>query len=325
MLARYFVGLSLATLLAAPLSAAAADMTPISDRILSDPTFLPLKGEFYGESSYDYTHDHTNYFDDTGAQISSISRRLNTLRQYFAFGITDQLSVNVSEAYGFSGQVRTTTAAGVTSNNLSGWEDPTIGVTYRLIDQRSNPMSLDVITHYSPDAFSAHTATSTSDGSIARGGPAADFGLAIGRETRAFTIRGSLTANYFGRSSTSNPLSAATTTVASYWVPSLGIQTQARLNDRLSLNVNGSYNFNGDPVVANSFSGLAHTENLGDYETIGAGLNYHFIPNKLVGSVNYTHVFRDHTSLVYPSDAALDETRTGSQDNVGVSLLYVFK
>jgi hypothetical protein len=53
MLTRSVIGLSLAATLMAPLAAAAQDFTPISDRILSDPLFLPLRGQFYGETSYD--------------------------------------------------------------------------------------------------------------------------------------------------------------------------------------------------------------------------------------------------------------------------------
>ena len=325
MLARFLIGVSFAALLAGPLSAQSLDMTPTSDRILSDPTYLPLKGEFQGESSFGYTHDTADYSDATGASLAHTTRHLNTIRQFFAYGITDDLTVSVSEAYGFSGATRTTTPSGVTDNSISGWVDPTIGLTYRLFDQRNNPASVDVIGHYSPDAFSAHTAGAGEDGSIARGGPEADIGLAIGHETKAFTIRGSVTATYNGRINQSNAITGTSNAVAAFWVPSIGIQTQTRLTQRLAFDLAGSYNFNGSPVAVNGLSGIQHVENLGDYEAIKTGLNYHFIPNKLVGSLTYTHTFHQGTNFTFPSSSSLDYSRSNSENNFGVALLYTFK
>jgi hypothetical protein len=323
---RKAIALSLATILTAPLAAAAQDFTPISDRILSDPTFLPLKGQFYGESAYDYSDNQSQAFDASGANLSSSRRTLNTFRQSFAFGVTDRLSINFSEAYGFSGNARVTSPAGVTSTSLSGWYDPTIGLTYRFIDQKEQPFLLDFITHYSPDAFESRAAVNGQDASVARGGPEADFGLAIGRETKFLTIRGSLTAYYYGTSTEQTAsLTRGVATTGSYWAPSLGLETQTRFTDRLSANISGHYTFNGNPTVSNNIPDLFHTENLGNTADVGVSLNYHLIPNKLVGSVNYTHTFNDHTTLNYPADAPLDGYHWGTTNDVGVSLRYVFQ
>jgi hypothetical protein len=326
MLTRSVIGLSAIAALMIPFAATAQDFTPISDRILSDPTYLPLRGQFYGESSYDYSDDASQSFRATGANLSSTSRTLSTLRQTFAYGVTDRLSINVSEAYGFSGGANVTTPAGMTSTNISGWEDPTVGLTYRLIDQKEQPFILDAFGHYSPDAFSAHAAINGEDATVARGGDSGDFGLAIARETKFFTIRGSVTATYYGSSSdlTASPERGVATT-GSYWAPSLGLQTQTRLTDRLSANVNAAYTFNGDPTVRNFIPDLVHREDIGNTADVGVSLNYHLIPNKLVGSINYNHTFADHTDLDYPHDVGLDSYHWGSTNDVGVSLRYAFQ
>ena len=326
MLKRSVIGLSVAVALMSPLAVAAQDFTLISDRILSDPTYLPLKGQFYGESSYDYSDTASQNFRASGANLSSTSRTLNTLRQTFAYGVTDRLSINVSEAYGFSGGTTVTSPAHVTSTNVSGWVDPTVGITYRLIDQKEQPFILDFLTHYSPDAFAAKASIDGEDATVARGGPEADFGLAIARETKFFTLRGSVTATYYGTSTdlTASPARGVATT-GSYWAPSLGLQTQTRLTDRLSANVNAAYTFNGDPNVRNFVPDLFHKENIGNTADVGVSLNYHLIPNKLVGSVNYNHTFSDHTNLEYPEDVVLDSYHWGSTNNVGVTLRYVFQ
>jgi len=326
MLTRSVIGLSLAASLMIPLAAAAQDFTPITDRILSDPTFLPLRGEFYGDTSYDYSDNNGQSFNASGANLTSTHRTLDTIRQTFAFGVTDRLSVNFSEAYGFSGNANVTNAAGVSSNGVSGWDDPIIGLTYRLVDQKQQPFLLDFVTHYSPDAFSSQAAMTGQDATIARGGPAADFGLAIGRETRFFTIRGSLTAYYYGTSTEQTAsINRGIASTSSYWAPSLGLQTQTRFTDRLSANVNANYTFNGSPTVGNNIPDLFHTENIGNTADVGVSLNYHLIPNKLVGSVNYTHTFNNHTNLTYPDDVALDGYHWGTSNDVGVSLQYTFQ
>lgn len=325
MLTRCVIGLSIAATLAIPAVVAAQDFTPISDRILSDPTYLPLKGEFYGESSYSHVEANSQDFDYTGANTATGHRTLNTLRQTFAFGITDMLSVHIGEGYGFSGRDRSTTASGVTTTDVSGWQDPTFGLTYRVLDQRTNPASLDVFADYSPDAFSSNTGGPGLNRSVARGGPSAGFGLALGHETRVFTIRGAVTATYYGSSATNNSITAGTVGATSYWVPTLGIQTQTRFTNRLSANVGAEYNFEGSPVVTNNVSGLQHVDKIGDNQSINASLNYHFIPNKLVGSFTYGHTFYDHTNNTYPVDPTFDTYRSQSSDTFGVAFKYVFK
>jgi hypothetical protein len=326
MLTRSVIGLSLAATLMIPLGAAAQDFTPISDRILSDPTYLPLKGQFYGESSYDYSDNQSQNFRATGANLSSTSRTLNTIAQSFAYGITDRLSINVSEAYGFSGNTKVTTAAGSTSAGQSGWYDPTIGLTYRIVDQKEQPFILDFFGRYAPDAFDAHSARDGQDATVARGGAAVDFGLALARETRIFTIRGSVTAHYYGGTTNDTDLlSRGISNTGSYWAPSLGLQTQTRFTDRLSANVNADYTFNGSPEVRNNLSELDHVEDLGNTADVGVSLNYHFIPNKLVGSINYVHTFNDHTNLDYLNDNTLDTYHWGTSNDVGFSLKYAFQ
>ncbi|MGI9168730.1 MAG: hypothetical protein ACR2FH_00945 [Caulobacteraceae bacterium] len=323
MSARTLVWVSLAAAVALPLCAQAQDFTPTGDRILSDPTYLPLKGQFFGDSSYGYERGDIDIFDDTGTLSQSNRRTLNTVRQSFAYGVTDALSINAGIGYGFSGHNRQNTPDGVFTTNQSGWEDPTFGATFRLLDQRTHPVSLDVMGEYSPDAFQSRFASPTRDGTIARGGSEADFGVGLGHQTRFFTLRGVFFDRYFDNSSTFNPNTGGTSITRSYWVPTVGLETQTRFTDRLSANVGADYNFNGSPKVING-AGVEHTANLGDYQTVNVSLNYHFIPNVLVGSVNYHHIFQDRSNEVF-ADPAMDFSRQRSADGVGAELRYVFK
>lgn len=327
MIKRSIVRLFLATAatLTVPACALAQDFTPIGERILSDPTFLPLQGQFYGESGYAYDRTDGHAFDSTGSGVESRRHTINTFNQAFSYGVTDDIALNVGIAYGFDGHTRVDAPGGIRDTNQSGFADPTFGLTWRAIDQRSHPMSLDLFGSYSPDVFANKTANGTEDASIARGGPAVDFGAALGRETRFFTIRADATGHYFGNSTLDNTTTGTTVHTTDYWVPSVGVQTQTRLNDRFSVNVGADYNFNGDPRVVNSATGVEHVAQLGDYQDVNVALNVHIVPNALVGSVSYRHEFHDRNLNVFAADPTANTQFDRSTDGVGVKLQYVFK
>jgi hypothetical protein len=319
---RSMLCLSVAAAVAVPLYAQAQEFTPIGDRILSDPTYLPLQGQIYGQSGYDYQRINSAFFDSTGAETAAGRNNLNTFHQSFAYGISDALSVNFGIAYGFGSDTNTKSTT-VTSTNRNGFEDPTFGLTYRVFDQRTHPLGLDIFGDYSPDVIASRAASPTQDATIARGGPEADFGIALGRETRAFTVRGAFTGRYFGASSTQESLSGATMDTASYWVPSLSVQTQTRFSPRLSANVGFEYNFQGSPSVTDTGSGVTHINKIGDTQDVNVSLNYHIIPNRLVGSVGYQHTFFDDRNEIFadPTDNTL-LTRSGN--TYSATLRYVF-
>ncbi len=321
---RYALGAVLATALALPLLATAQDFTPIGDRILSDPTYLPLQGQFYGQSSYGYERTDGNVFDATGAQSASTRDSTTTLRQGFAFGITDALSVNATMAYA-SGENRRANSAGLFDFDRNGFDDPSFGATYRLLDQRTHPLSLDLFGSYSPNAFQARSATSLDDGTVARGGSQTDLGLAVGHGTRLFTIRGVFTDRYFGDSSFLNATTGGSALTSSYWVPTLGVQTQTRFTNRLSANVGFDYNFEGSPTVYNSLTGVNYVAHNGDSQNVNVSLNYHFIPNRLVGSIDYQHTFHGQARDTFPATPLDDTLVSRSTNGLGASLRYVFK
>lgn len=322
MSSRYIVALALAAAVSMPVLAQAQDFTPTGDRILSDPTYLPLQGQFFGESGYGYERTNGNLFDSTGAQIATTRNTLNTIRQNFAYGLTDQLSINAGIAYGFDGHA---SQNGLTGADRSGFDNPSFGATYRLLDQRNRPVSLDIFGEYAPDAFQARSATGTQDGTVALGGPEADFGVALGHETRFFTIRGAFTDRYVGNSSFLNATTGGSADTSSYWVPTLGVQTQTRFTNRLSANVGFDYNFEGNRNTVNTLTGEESTNHVGDTQAVNVSLNYHFVPNRLVGSIDYRHTFYGHSNDSFSADSTDDTSLTRSGDGVGATLRYVFK
>lgn len=310
--------------LAAPLCLHAQGMAPMTDRILSDPAFLPLQGQFYGESNYAYNQVNGERYDYVGDYLAHTRVVANNLTQYFSYGITDDISVNASLSGDVSGFNRVDNAAGDSRTSQSGFYDPSFGVTWRAIDQRRGAFNLDLFGHFAPDVFSNHSGTETQDASVARGGSEGDFGIALSQENRFFTIRADATARYLGASTAENEVNGNQVRTDSYWAPSLGLQTQVRFTPRLSANAGASYIFNGSPVVT-APSGLQRVDHVGDVQTVNVSLNYHLIPNRLVASVNYGHNFYGDSHATYSVDPALDTSDHRTEDTVGGTLRYVFK
>ena len=241
--------------------------------------------------------------------------------------MTDAFSLNLGADYTFGSSSHVNLAnGGGNTTDRNGFQDPTFGATYRLMDPRNQPYSLDLFGHYSPDLVDARTADPTEDATAGRGGDAFDFGAALGHQTRAFTIQGIVKGEYIGRRKIDNRLIGDTTKSSGYWIPSVGVATQTRLSDRFSINAGADYNFNGNTHVIDEDTGVEHALRQGDFQTVNVALNYHFIPNTLVGSLNYHHTFFGKTDSRFPADPTMDyliDNKSG--DTVGAGLTYQFR
>jgi hypothetical protein len=322
MTSRLLCWLPLAAALASPVPLLAQDWTPVGDRILSDPTYLPLQGQLYGDSAYQFGSVSTNVFAG-GTQTSSSHATTNALSQYFAYGVTNQLSVNVSDAYDWSHTFVAPAAASDFDRNANGFQDPTFGLTYRLLDQRAQPLDVDLAASYSPDFIGARSASALENGNEARAGDQLNLRLAVGRETRFMTIQGYFDETHDGEAKVVNALGEDSTT-SGFWQPKVGLATQTRFTDRLSLNVGGEYDFPADYAGLDP-AGVGTFTNRGDFGNVSASLNYHFIPNRLVGSVVYSHTFYSPTSVSYLADPADDYNVQHSGDAIGAEVRYVFR
>ena len=320
---RTLVLLTFSTALALAGAAQAQDFTAIGDRILSDPTYLPLQGQIYGQTDYGHAQTDGDLFDATGARTAATRDIVNTFGQTVAYGITNALSVRASLDYGF-GPDRRFTPTGETSSYRDGFDNPSFGATWRLLDQNAHPVSFDIIGDWAPDTFPSRAVSPTRDGTIASGGPTADFGFALGRETRVFTIRGAFMDRYVGGASTLDPANGASSFTPSYCVPSLGLQTQTRFTPRLSANLGYGYNFQGRAVADQTGTGVPFTNRIGDNQAVNVSLNYHFVPNRLVGSLGYEHMFYDDRNEAF-ADPTADVLQSRSADTFSATLRYVFR
>ena len=322
MISRHLYSIILATV-AAPFVVSAQDFTPTADRILSDPTYLPAQGQIYGQTAYGYGVGTSN---TTNAVGNGFSRAwTDGYSQQLDYGVTNRLSVDLGFDYDTIHSRNISSAGDVSEGGRQGFTDPTLGVTYRLFDQANHPFSLDLKGAYSPDLLPLKTAAGSGDGTVAAGGATGNIGVAVGREMKSFTVQASLGGAWVGPSDLRDMTSGDTIHTSGSWVPTFGLATQARLTPRLSVNVDGVYNIEAAPSVVNQTTAVAYQLNRGDVADLGMAVNYHFIPNRVVGSLTYNHTFYGQTDSVFPGLPDRDSFVDRAANTFGAKVQYVFR
>jgi len=302
--------------------AQAIDLTPYSGRILSDPEYLPLAGQVDGTSAYSHGWVNGNATNGAGGQ-STFHVDTNTLDQFLAYGVTDDLSVHASIQYAPQNYRETDFGGGArTYSESSGFSDPTFGATWRALDQNAFPANFDIFGSYTPDWIDAHTATAVQDGSVARGGDSGIVGAALGIVTNSFSIRGAFDANFLGQSSVLNLGNGDTLQTASHTNFDLSLQTQTRLTDLFSVNAGLNHTFASNANVANVTTGAPRHSEPGDVTALQLALNYNFVPDAFVISGTYEHDFYGNSSTLYPDPLFNTGTQDKNGNILGVKLTY---
>jgi len=321
-----------AALAVVPFQAYALDFTPDPSRVLTDPAYLPLRGQVGGVTGYTYTNTKGHSYDSAGVQSNSSTVKANNESQTVFYGITDAVSVSVSDAY--AQRTRETdpvSGVGITTAKSNGFTNPAISGTVRVLDQKTNPVSLDVFGSYSPDAIDLKQATPTNDGTVSSGDYIASAGGALSYKMHDFTIYGSGSAVYSGDQTVTNQTTGLTTKYGSsaHWDYVASLQTQTRFTNRFSVNAGVAETFKGninDSYINGAGTFVQHTASPSDITTVNASLNYALLPNKLIASAVYAHDFyngnSENTYAITP--ASNTTNRNQSSDRVGARLSYVF-
>ncbi len=307
-------------------SSASSFFAPIGDRIVSDPMFLPLKGQIYGVSAYTGTIGNSSAYNHLGVKTSNSSSYSNTFSQTLAYGISDDVTIRLAQSYEFGNTDSESLKTGATTPyNNAGLTDPTLSVTYRFIDQRQNyPVSADLYAAYSPNMLTSRNASATRTGTEDSGRQTATFQADVGREMNNFTVEGLVGGTFNGRRNFVTLSNDQNDTLGSFWSYFAAINTQTRITDRLSFNGNVRYTVQDKAAGANQSTGLTWIQSNPDNVDFTVDLNYQFIPNRLVGQLSYDNVMYTHTSYNY--SVAADSSQVRNQDNniIGARLMYLF-
>lgn len=295
-------------------------------RFLSDPAWLPLAGQFDGSTSFTMSESRGNTYDSTGTLASHFYDQSERLSQKIGYGITDDVSVDLGISYlPFDKVNRYPVGGGQIVRESSGFTDPSIGVTWRAIEQGASPVNFDVFGSYSPDWIGATAGTGLSHGSEGRGGQEGEVGLAVSHVMPVFTIYGSAGANFIGRRDVFNPATGTSVLRSSATSWTVALDTQTRFNDALSFNAGIGETFGHDRTTIIGPTGVEHLGDPGNRTDLHLAANYSFIPQTLVGSLTYAHAFDGTSRDVFPATPANDTSTRGRQANAwGVRLAYAF-
>ena len=320
------------------LPAAAGDWEGDPTRILGDPGFLPVAGQVEGSFQYSYSVDRYDFRDEYAEDSPrSYDRSRNDFLPQLNFGITDDISVFANLGWGNARNTETytydrikiipqppfgppifqfiPTKAKIQYHAL-GANDPVFGATWRVIDQRNAPFSLDITGAYSPDIFKNQAAERTATGSIADGGQSGSVQLAITREMKRLTLRAYGTFGYDGRrnenygysefvQSGPDDLHAVHASEdlrsSAHAVYSAGVQSQLRLLPYLALNagVEAQQAMHYDRPIINGDDVTQVTIKPSGSISPYAGLVVPVVPGRLVAEALYQHDFINNEANDY--------------------------
>jgi hypothetical protein len=306
---------------AAPQGSGSIDRT--DTRIVSDPLYLPMKGQVYGATAYTLDMPKGDNFKN-GTNTGAFTASDNLIDQTLAYGVTNALTVRMTLGYGSNNRDSTAATTGdVTTGNASGFNDPTFSATVRVLDQPRSSLILDVTASYSPDTFTSQSAGGTSNGTIARGGQTTGISFALGRVMPSFTVAATANSTYVGEQMTELLANNTSSDSAAHWSYSVGLNTQARFNDRVSLDVGATFSTAADYGVTNVQNGNPHTYAPPATRALNLALNYHVQPNVVAG---FTYSYNNLTDATNTFAKATADTAVENRMSnvVGVRLLYAF-
>jgi hypothetical protein len=302
-----------------PLPVMALDMTPDASRVVSDPSYLPNSGQFFGSTQYNNGQTDWNTDDSQGVPKSSANAVNNTINQLVEFGFTDTLTLRASGSYLWI-DTDTTAATGVeTETQSNGFSDVAFEGLCRVLDQKNHPFSWDLFGIYTPNLINAESASSVENGTVARGGASAGFGSALSYKTKDFTIYGSGTATCLDERTVLNPGNQITTSFDTSWQKVFTLSTQTRLMDKWSLNANVSRTFSDNQNASFVGTGgklITFVDAPGGQTAFTGALNYQAVPNRFVVSLIYIHNFYDTSANTYATQMNSDITIMDKQQNI---------
>ena len=299
----------------------AFDIKPDTTRHLADPAFLPRTGQLYGDTELFYGEGSHDVVSPSGAKYSSNAGNGNAIYQKLIYGVTDRISLNASGGHAQGSSFVTWYDGSSAAYHSSGFINPSIGAKYRAIEQSSIPVNLDVSATYSPNMFSARSASNTKDGTEASGGQSGGMGIAVSRQMKSLTVLASAGVTYQGERSSVSMYDNSTSAAGKVWGYNFGLSTQARFTDRLFLdagaNVTGGLT---DETVTNLSNGNASTFSPGTGISFSVSPGYYLIPDRLALTATYSRPY----SLSTSSGGSSYTVQNDVVDRYYVDLKYLF-
>jgi len=327
----FSLGLALVVLSA---QTCAMDFTPDASRVLSDPAYLPERGQIYGVTNYSYAKRIGDDYDFQDTRFRSFTVRSSALAQSFDYGVIDNLSVRMNLAYERDNTQYDFPDGTSATTDAYGFKDPGFGVTLRVLEQDDDSFNWDLIGAYVPTVIEAKRPTPTRDGTVSRGGPVGTFGTAVSYKTRSFTVYVNAEASYLGTSkiNISNNGGVATETYEPSWQYFVGLNTQTRINDMFAINFGASETISDSARGTASFDGVpfaSFDSKPGNLTRINVATVMHILPQGLAAVLSFDHYMYGDSSNGNTMPATYAQffdrtTKNESANAISLSLLYVW-
>lgn len=302
---------------------AQTDATFDPARVFTDPNYLPLEGSLYGTTGYSYGWLRGDSIDDTGARTGTDHVDSQTISQTLGYGISDDFAVILSESY-VPLSHRNVDPVGAPSfdRDRSGFADPAIVAIYRALDERESPVLFDLFADYSPNLIEAHNADPDHEGTVARGGDALGFGVALGREWENFGLRGTARAQWDDTRTGGAAEGPNWARADSAWNYGFDLTSQIRFDDAMSANLGAGYDVRESFDTVREPGGDRFATHPGNVGNIHAALNYQLIPARAAASLTYqynNYADRNVDNVTAPGESA---THNRNENILGVKVDY---
>lgn len=308
----------------------ALDLTPDASRVLSDPAFMPERGQIYAVTNYASGKRTGDGYDFQDTRVSTFTVRTDALTQSLDYGVIDNLSVRINVAYERASNQYDYTIGTNVSRDARGFKDPSFGAKLRVFEQDDDGFNWDWVGTYIPSLISAKEPTQTRDGTVARGGSQGILGTSASYKTRSFTASLTAEASYLGKSELQ--VSEAQTNT---YDPSLeyffGLSTQTRISEVFAINIGVSRTVRNSlhASARDNYNTATFDLEPGDLTSANAALVWHVVPDTLAAVLSYTHDTYANTKSTNTNPPFFASqfnwaTKNESANSVSLSLLYVW-
>jgi hypothetical protein len=297
---------------------------------LGSINFITNEGQIVSYSAFTGEGSGSDHFNDLGVQTSKSRTTTYSWGQTLGYGLTNDIEIIFKDSYSTASSHYTPFGGVGSSTDSSGFADPSFSLLWRALNQGPGyPVSLDLTVAYAPDLLDARSASSTYDGTIARGGSTFTGTAALSHASGGNIYYASFAAtDSFERSIMNQPLSGPYYQKASdYWQYVFNVAYQHYFDERFSASIGFQFYSSDAYQVANDGgNNLTYTKNEGPSYRPNVSLNYAFVPDQVVGSLGYTHIIEskvDNTVLSDPTKSS--STRDGQSDVVTGTLRILFR
>ena len=283
--------------------------------------YLTEKGAIVAEGLYNYGITQATAFAVVGGaklyDWTNVSQQSIGLLDY---GVTDDLAVGAelpaqisSTSYRYAPAENTPN----TTVNSSGWTDPSVVATYRVLRQSEAPATLFVQGSVSPDTF-------------AGGQNIFDIGETAVRQQSRYSLAEVFDATYYGSLVYSQFFPGSPAEHFAFtpvWRYHIGVAAAAPLSERWSVSVgaNNAFAYGREETYTQDVPFFSSTGVYSlrsrDVFSLSAAVGFEIIPDKLSVWLNYAHFFdSSYTSTQFGQLQKAINTKTAGENLVGIVL-----